>query len=225
MGTIRETYLARLNNEFRHMIDLMLHQLHIAKEQLNGSSADELMQQVEENEKNIDRMQVKLRDDIVNCIVLQAPRAGDLRRIISYYDTVVDVERIADLLQSINGRMHYLQKPGSIFPLFKNKSIEIFDMAAKMTKDAIFAFFNEDPDLARQVIKSDEQLDNAYSDCHKELFNFEFDKKESPQTIADLLDIARLYYGMERIGDFATNIAEATVFLTKGVDVMHEDEQ
>ncbi len=225
MGTIRETYLERLNNEFRSMIDLMLNQLYIAKEQLKGSSADELMQRVEENEKNIDRMQVKLRDDIINCIVLQTPRAGDLRRIIAYYDTVVDVERVADLLHGINGRMHYLQKPGSVFPHFNSDTIMIFEMSSNMIKEAISAFFREDAVLASKVIQDDELLDKAYSTCHKKIFDFSFDKEESPHAIADLLDIARIYYGIERIGDCATNIAEASIFLAQGLDIMHKDEQ
>ncbi len=225
MGTIRETYLERLNNEFRSMIDLMLNQLNIAKQQLQGKSADEMMQNVNENEKNIYLMQVKLRDDIVNCIVLQSPRASDMRRIISYYDTVVDVERIADLLQGISGRMHYLQKQGSVFPNFNNDALVIFEMAEKMVKDSIFAFFQEDPCLARKIIDADELLDKAYSNCHKKLFDFQFNKEESPHAIADMLDVARIYYGIERIGDCATNIAEAIIFLTQGVDVMHKDEQ
>ena len=114
MDTIRETYLARLTQEFNTMSNLVLRQAQILKLQLVGDTTQALVDEMQQNEISIDGMEVKLRDDIVNSIVLYAPRAGDLRRIISYYDTVVDLERIADTIDSISRRMHYLNKQNSI---------------------------------------------------------------------------------------------------------------
>lgn len=224
MGTIRDTYLERLYGEFKMMNDYLLHQLDLVNEQLQGASADELLSIVNENECAIDQMEVTLRDDIVNSIVLQSPRASDLRRIVAYYDAIVDVERTADILNSISKRMHYLQKQDSLFALYKEDMERLFQRANKMMRDAVAAFFSEDHERAYHVIGSDDDLDALYHTCHKRLFLFPCNEAQHPHAIADLLDIARIYYGFERIGDCATNIAEAIIFLTQGIDIKHQKE-
>ena len=39
--------------------------------------------------------------------------------------------------------------------------------------------------------------------------------------LADSLNIGRISYNIERVGDSATNIAEAVIFLTEGKDIKH----
>jgi phosphate transport system protein len=222
MDTIRETYLARLTQEFNSMANLVLRQAQILKLQLAGDTHQELIDEIQLNETTIDSMEVKLRDDIVNSIVLYAPRAGDLRRIISYYDTVVDLERIADTIDSISRRMHYLNKQNSIYPEYKDNALRLFELADSMLQNALFAFLWADNAMARSVIRSDEELDKIHHLSHKRLFEQQKQDEVHPHWLADILDLGRILYGMERIGDGATNIAEAVIFLSEGRDIRHK---
>ena len=221
MNKIRDTYLSRLTDEFSAMIDLMLRQKDNVKAIFNGSPADPMMNEVGDIEDQIDRMQVTLRDDVIDSIVLQTPRAGDLRRIMACYDAIVDVERTADILYGICRRMHYLQKPDSIFPRYLDDTMLLFGMAETMLDNAVKAFFSGDKTKAYAVIAADNELDHAYSSCHRKLFAGHENEADMNHAVADLLDIARIYYGIERIGDGSTNIAEALLFLTEGIDVKH----
>jgi phosphate transport system protein len=223
MDTIRETYLARLTQEFNTMANLVLRQAQILKLQLAGDTAQALTDEMQKNENSIDSMEVKLRDDIINSIVLYAPRAGDLRRIISYYDTVVDLERIADTIDSISRRMHYLNKQNSIYPDYQENAVRLFDLADSMLQNAVFAFLWADNAMARSVISSDEELDKIHHLSHKNLFEQQKQEEKHPHWRADILDLGRILYGMERIGDGATNIAEAVIFLSEGRDIRHKE--
>ena len=70
MDTIRETYLARLTQDFKAMANLVLRQAQILKLQLAGDTTQALKDEMQKNEHSIDDMEIKLRDDIINSIVL-----------------------------------------------------------------------------------------------------------------------------------------------------------
>jgi phosphate transport system protein len=221
MDTIRETYLARLTQDFKAMANLVLRQAQILKLQLAGDTTQALKDEMQKNEHSIDDMEIKLRDDIINSIVLYTPRAGDLRRIVSYYDTLIDLERIADTMDSISRRMQYLNRQDSIYPEYQKYAVNLFEFADSMLQNAIFAFLWADNTMARSIINSDEELDKLHHLSHKKLFEHEKTDKDHPYWIADILDLGRILYGMERIGDGATNIAEAVIFLSEGRDIRH----
>ena len=223
MNTIIDNYLKNVEDRLKEMTDVMLKQSDLVKSLFEGLSADDTIDMIRQNENKIDKMQVELRDDIINCMVLNAPRAGDLRHIVAYYDAIVDVERTGDILYSISKRMHYLQKQHSVFPIFKTDILMLYEMAYSMIHNAVFALFHEDAEIARNIINNDEKLDEQHHICNKKLFEYQYNKREHPYLIADILDLGRIIYGIERIGDNATNIAESAIFLTQGIDIKHRD--
>ena len=102
MKTIREEYLNRLTDEFKTMSDAVIEQLEIIHKQIKGESSEELFVKIKANEQLINQCEVKIREEIVNSIVLQSPRASDLRRLIAYFDMIGNLERTGDLLYGIS---------------------------------------------------------------------------------------------------------------------------
>ena len=220
MKTIREEYLNRLTDEFKTMSDAVIEQLEIIHKQIKGESSEELFVKIKANEQLINQCEVKIREEIVNSIVLQSPRATDLRRLIAYFDMIGNLERTGDLLYGISKRMSDLLKKDSIYELFKEDALKLFEMSNKMIQNAIFAFIQEDNDIANNVIRSDDFVDDLDIKIHKKLLSIT-DKEKYPDFFADSLNIERISYKLERIGDSATNIAEAVIFLTEGKDIKH----
>ncbi len=220
MKTIREEYLNRLTDEFKTMSDAVIEQLEIIHKQIKGESSEELFVKIKANEQLINQCEVKIREEIVNSIVLQSPRASDLRRLIAYFDMIGNLERTGDLLCGISKRMSDLLKKDSIYELFKEDALKLFEMSNKMIQNAIFAFIQEDNDIANNVIRSDDFVDDLDIKIHKKLLSIT-DKEKYPDFFADSLNIERISYKLERIGDSATNIAEAVIFLTEGRDIKH----
>ena len=61
-----------------------------------------LYEVITKNEELIDKMEVKLSDKIVNTIVLQKPVASELRKLMSCYRILINLERIGDRVINVS---------------------------------------------------------------------------------------------------------------------------
>ncbi|HNZ85154.1 MAG TPA: phosphate signaling complex protein PhoU [Paludibacteraceae bacterium] len=223
MNTIRQEYLNRLNEEFKNMSDTLIEQLELLSLQINGNNDTNLFEKIKINEKSINKSEVIIREEIVNTIVLNSPKASDLRRIIAYFDMIGDMERAADLLYNTSKRMTELFEKDSLYELYQSDVTFLYEKANNMIQNAIFAFLREDQDIAKNVIASDDIVDKLHADLQKKMLSMTIPEKY-PHMLADSLNIGRISYNIERIGDSATNIAEAVIFLTEGKDIKHNHE-
>lgn len=220
MNTIRQEYLNRLNEEFKNMSDTLIEQLELLSLQINGNNDTNLFEKIKINEKSINKSEVIIREEIVNTIVLNSPKASDLRRIIAYFDMIGDMERAADLLYNTSKRMTELFEKDSLYELYQSDVTFLYEKANNMIQNAIFAFLREDQDIAKNVIASDDIVDKLHADLQKKMLSMTIPEKY-PHMLADSLNIGRISYNIERVGDSATNIAEAVIFLTEGKDIKH----
>nr|MBP6369993.1 phosphate signaling complex protein PhoU [Paludibacteraceae bacterium] len=215
MNTIRQEYLNRLNEEFKNMSDTLIEQLELLSLQIKGNNDTNLFEKIKINEKSINKSEVIIREEIVNTIVLNSPKASDLRRIIAYFDMIGDMERAADLLYNTSKRMTELFEKDSLYELYQSDVTFLYEKANNMIQNAIFAFLREDQDIAKNVIASDDIVDKLHADLQKKMLSMTIPEKY-PHMLADSLNIGRISYNIERVGDSATNIAEAVIFLTEG---------
>lgn len=88
-------------------------------------------------------------------------------------------------------------------------TLSMFDLAAEMADRAVEAVLNQDIELARMVIESDDKIDGRYLDVNQSLLNLI--ALQAP-VASDLRLIAALLSTnnhVERMGDLAVNIAKA----------------
>jgi phosphate transport system protein len=216
-----EKYLSHLRDEFNGMRDTAMEQFSLTRQMLEaGEVSAEAHEKMEENEKKIDRYEVMFRDGIIQTIVLQSPRAGDLRRIISFFDVVVELERVCDLLDSVHRRLREMSCP-SIYGHFYPNLLQLFRLSEKMIENAVFAFECESSEIARHVIASDDAVDDLHAQIYADMLLFDDAKRRQTGTLASLLTLNRIAHSIERIGDAATNICEAVVFLVEGIAIKH----
>ena len=91
-----------------------------------------------------------------------------------------------------------------------------------MVRKALDSFVNRDADLARSVLASDDAVDNMRTASYHELISF---MEGNPQHIPQALYLLSVVRNLERIADHSTNIAEDVLFLVKGIDVRHHNEE
>ena len=89
-----------------------------------------------------------------------------------------------------------------------------------MLRDALTAFARFDTDLAMQVVREDELVDDEYSSAMRSLMTF---MMEDSRSITSVLSIMWVLRALERVGDHADNLAEYVVYLVKGLDIRHSD--
>lgn len=155
----------------------------------------------------------------IQLIALRQPKAFDLRFIVVAMKIATELERIGDQAVSIAHRARDLAKEPPVKPL-----VDIPQMATlvqKMTHDALDAFVYAKPDLAREVIARDNDVDKLHEQVRRELTSF---MVEDPHTITRSLNLMTVARKLERIGDHATNLAEDIVYLYEARDIRHQTE-
>lgn len=179
-----------------------------------------LAQQVLRNEGRINQLEIEIDDLAISLLALQAPLAADLRLVTAAIKINNDLERMGDLSVSIAQSALALIREPIIRPLIDIPHIA--GLAQSMVRKALDAFVNRDVELARSVLASDDAVDNMRTASYHELMSFmESNPKHIPQALY-LLSVVR---NLERIADHATNIAEDVLFLIKGIDVRHHNEE
>lgn len=181
---------------------------------------EELAQQVLRNEGRINDLEIEIDELAISILALQAPLAADLRLVTAAIKINNDLERMGDLSVSIAQSAMALMKEPVIRPLIDIPHIA--GLAQSMVRKALDAFVNRDADLARSVLASDDAVDNMRTASYHELISF---MENNPQQIGQALYLLSVVRNLERIADHSTNIAEDVLFLVKGIDVRHHNEE
>lgn len=165
-------------------------------------------------EQEIDRKERDIESLCLKLLLEQQPVARDLRLISSALKMITDMERIGDQARDIAELVKHNDLSDS-----KNRVsiIEMSEAAIKMVTDSIDAFVKHDLELAKDVIKYDDVVDNYFISIKNDLVEYITANPSRADKVMDIFMIAKY---LERIGDHATNIAEWVEFSIVGT---HEE--
>jgi phosphate transport system protein len=173
-----------------------------------------------ENEERINDLEIEIDEDAIRLIALQQPVAADLRLITVAVKINNDLERMGDLSVSIAERaLNLIDLPNA------EPAIDIPHIAGlvqSMVRKALDSFVNRDADMARAVLISDDEVDGLRTAHYVELIAF---MENNPTYISQAFQLLSVIRNLERIADHSTNIAEDVLFLVKGIDVRHHNEE
>jgi phosphate transport system protein len=157
-------------------------------------------------------------DDLALHLLTKAPLATDLRFITVAMKISQNLERVGDEACSIARRAGDLNAEPQLKPYVDLPRMA--QMALQMLRDALTAFVERKPELARSVIPRDRDVDDLNRQLHRELSSY---MVERPTTITRCLHLMVISKCLERIADHATNIAEEVVYLYEAKDIRHTD--
>ena len=192
-------------------------QIKLAIESLT-SGDEELMKRVIEEDHRVNAMEVEIDENCNHILVRRQPAAGDLRMIMTVIKTITDLERIGDEAQKISRMALLLSKKESIILPRYHEIKHAAELALNMLHSALDAFARLDVIAAARVVRQDEQVDEEFRSIMRYLITF---MMEDPRTISTSLEILFVAKAIERIGDYAQNMAEYVVYMVKGRDVRH----
>lgn len=222
---IKLKQLKVLLNDFELLSRTALLQIQIAEKVLQDPTLDALYEEAEANEIIMDRLEIKIREEVVFSIFQFSPKAADLRLIITYQDITTNLERVGDMLLNI---IHYTKTTYQNQPDFDEEKKQIYKMLKlvdEMLRNAIFSFSNGDSRLAYQTIKDDDKVDHLFHQINELLQSSFANKSLTREQIMNIINTNAIAHNLERIGDSATNIAEATIYLTEGKDIRHGNKE
>lgn len=171
----------------------------------------EMAESIIKSDDKIDNRALQLEVDCEALLARHQPVASDLRLIITTLRIARDLERIADLSVNISRVTRDLGTEPLLKPLIDIPRMAV--IAQEMVRDSLTSMLEENPALAREVWHRDEEIDALQVQIMRELL---FYMIEDPRTIKRAFPLVFAARHLERVGDHATNISEAVVYLLTG---------
>jgi phosphate transport system protein len=165
----------------------------------------------------VDHSEVALEEQCLKILALHQPVAGDLRFIISALKINNELERVADLAVNIAERSLVIMRQKIIDAPF-----DYTHMAQKsraMLTRAIDSLIKMDTALAQEVCQADDEVDELNRDVYTQVYRL---IKEQPDNVEILINYVSVSRHLERIADYATNIAEDVIYMVEGRIIRHQ---
>ena len=163
-----------------------------------------------EGDREVDRKERESEALCLHLLLQQQPVARDLRQISSALKMITDMERIGDQAADISEIvtvMDLTQPRPEHFSAMAHAAVD-------MVHRAIDAYVRQDVALARQVMDSDDVVDELFDRVKGDLAALLREDAAHSGSVLDMLMIAKYF---ERIGDHAVNIAEWVVYSVSGL--------
>jgi phosphate transport system protein len=209
--TSYEDELTNLNksiSEMGGMVEQAITEAAVALLKLDHAQA----QTVRAFDKQIDEIQQRINDAAVSIIARRQPMAADLRMVVTAIQVANDLERTGDMAKQLAKRAMQIESMG-LAPKFYNGVKHMKELVSRQLKHAIDAYLSRDTAAAVDVCSRDDEVDAMYNSLFRELLTY---MMEDPRNITQCTHLLFCTKSLERVGDHATNIAEAAYYLETG---------
>lgn len=179
-----------------------------------------LANQVIELDSDIDQMEVDIEEECLKILALHQPVAIDLRFVIAVMKINNDLERVGDLAVNIAERTLFLAAHDPIALPYDLG--EMSEKTQAMLRKSLDALMSLDAALAHQVCVSDDDVD----EINRQMFGYiQTAIQRTPDQVQSLINYLSVSRNLERIADYATNIAEDVIYMIEGEIVRHRTEK
>ncbi len=204
--------LERLEERALDGLDLVVQSLDRAVEAVQHQDT-ELAQLIVVEDDVLDGRYLEVHQGILSLLALQAPVAGDLRTVAALLHVIKHAERMGDQCVNI---AKMIPITGHDAPADERLLGNIFTMG-KQVRSLITqvkrAFADRDVDLARDLVRQDDVIDNLNRECFQIAIEIGDDKDRREWAMTMIL-VAR---ALERIGDNAVDIGEQVAYVVTGL--------
>ncbi len=167
-------------------------------------------QYIDELEKEIDRLCLEF-------LVRQQPVASLLRFAYAAIKINLELERVGDYAESVARQTLKLLALDITVPT--ERYVEMGNLSGKMLHDSITAFVDQNAELARKTMETEELVDKLKSSLNRDLVNLYREGKLPFEALNPLMMIARR---LERVSDQANNVCEEVLYLCTGEYAKHK---
>jgi phosphate transport system protein len=160
----------------------------------------------------LDAQQREIEQKAIETIATRQPMAVDLREIVGILRIANDLERIGDLAKNIGKRVVALNGESTPRRTLRGMA-HMTALTLRQLRDVLDSFSERDSRKAIEVWNRDEEIDSMYTSLFRELLTY---MMEDPATVAFGIHLLFCAKNIERMGDHATNIAEAVYYMVEG---------
>lgn len=223
MTSKKDEAIKKILKDFEEFANLVLMQLDLL-EKIVSSGETKIPQKIEDdilaNELKIDGLEVKISERIINTIVLYQPVASDIRKIMSCYRIIINLERVGDQIVNILQLIRKIKIP-EVYAGMSDVLSNMYMQSSNMVNRALVSFTTDDKEFAIWTIKNDLVIDEMNHKLLKKAIRKSNMTEENKQLLTSFMNLNAVVSNIERIGDHATNIAEAAIYSIEGKDIRH----
>lgn len=180
--------------------------LHAMRRLRSGQTA-----RIREADAAIDALEIQLQNAILRTLTLHAPMADDVRELVAALRIATQLERAGDQAKSIAKRV-----PNAV-PVSMSECLRDLDRmganAVELLKSAATSFERCDLKAARSICVRDARLNADFEDLSFRLIRLVSMAPEATTVGINMLSIGKY---IERLGDYAVNIADEVIFMISG---------
>jgi phosphate transport system protein len=179
----------------------------------------ELAELVIADDDRIDGRYLEVHQEILTLLATQAPVATDLRLISALLHVIHSIERMGDQCVNISKVIPLTGHDAPQHAEMVDRILRMGKQARSMVSQAKKAFEGREIELARDLVRQDDVVD----DLNKECFTLAVEvgeQKDVREWAMTMLLVAR---ALERIGDNAVDIGEQVAFVVTGLFREFED--
>jgi phosphate transport system protein len=209
--------LAALRSRVVEMGGVVEEQLRLAVEALH-SGRDELAEQVVANDSRVNEFEVGIDDDCAHIIAKRQPTASDLRMILGVSKMVTDLERTGDKARKIARLSAAIRESDAADRAWQDDVLRLSDHARALLRRTLDAFVRAELPEAIAVIRDTKAIGRQVNAVANDIIRR---MSENPAQVAVLLDMLAVTRSIDRVADYAGNIAEHLIYIVRGTDVRH----
>lgn len=175
---------------------------------------------IETIEKKINDLEIFLDKECVRILAIHTPAASDLRFIISASRIVNDMESIGDEITRMSYAINTLLSginPNESTAFFSDIQ-QISKNLAKLLKDTLEAYRNDDHNQAAHIIVTEREMDAQYDNAVRSRITLIV---EEPRNLKNAVHCFWILRSLERIGKCTRQINNHIIYRVHGTDVRH----
>jgi phosphate transport system protein len=179
----------------------------------------ELAELVVADDDRIDGRYLEVHQEILTLLATQAPVATDLRLISAMLHVMHSIERMGDQCVNISKVIPLTGHDAPVHGEMIERILLMGKQARSMVSQAKKAFEGRDVELARDLVRQDDLIDNLNKECFQIAVQVG-DDHDTREWAMTMMLVAR---AIERIGDNAVDIGEQVAFVVTGLFREFED--
>jgi len=220
----KEEVIQDILADYERLANMVLNQLDVVEKIISSGQLqldEEKLEALLKEEERINKLEVKLSDNIINAIALYQPVASQIRQLMSCYRITISLERIGDLAVTIIKLMTRIETREVYFGL-SDFMAKMMNLSVDMSRRSMLSFINNDMELAKWTIRSETVVD----EFNRKMLNKVAERSdllsEDKKVLISFINVKEMAAAIERIADHAANIAEASYYSFEGKDIRHK---
>lgn len=208
-------------DEYRSTLVLMMEKtIEVCRDTFSAilNEDSEAVEAIMKRDDEFDRLEIEIDNAAIRYMTLRSPVASDLRLLTCGMRMSHELERAADQCNNICKRyLRFGTRKGSIKNFYEISKMS--DHVCLALKHVTESLQEMNVSLAEKVVKDDQKINEMHNKTAEAMIQYITENSEYTVIGVELLFISK---AIERIGDYAANVAEDIIFLASGLDVRHQ---